>query len=92
MLDVARVTTKGQITIPLEFRKILNVKEGDKVVFWVSNGVVCLGNSNKLVFEEFARGMAGEAEKAGLNSEEDVTKLVNEIREEMWERDYADNV
>ena len=51
MLDVARVTTKGQITIPLEFRQLLNIKEGDKVVFWVNNnGVVCLGNSNKLVF------------------------------------------
>ena len=46
---------------------------------------------NKLVFEEFARGMAGEAQKASIHSEEDVTKLVNEIRKEMWERDYAGN-
>jgi AbrB family looped-hinge helix DNA binding protein len=92
MLDVARVTTKGQVTIPLEFRQKLGIKEGDKVVFWENNGVVYLGNSNKLVFEEFARAMAGEAEKAGLSSEEDVTKLVNEVRGEMWARDYADNV
>ena len=62
------------------------------MVFWENNGIVCLGSSNKQVFEEFARGMAGEAEKAGLNSEEDVKKIVNEIRREMWERDYADNI
>ena len=32
-MEVARITTKGQITIPIEIRKKLNVKEGDKILF-----------------------------------------------------------
>jgi hypothetical protein len=40
-------------------------------------------NSNRLAFEEFQRDMAGEAEKAGLNSEQDVVDLVKEVRSKM---------
>ena len=32
-MNLAKITTKGQITIPIEIRKILGVKEGDKVAF-----------------------------------------------------------
>ena len=92
MIDVSRVTTKGQVTIPLEFRKKLKIKEGDKVVFIEKDGLIFIGNSNRIVLEDFARAMAGEAEKAGITTEEDVAKLVKEIRREIWEKKYADNV
>ena len=91
MIDVSRVTTKGQVTIPLEFRKKLNIKEGDKVVFIEKDGLLFLGNSNRLVLEDFARSMIGAAENAGIKTEEDVTKIVNEIRSEIWGKKYADN-
>ncbi|HUD51997.1 AbrB/MazE/SpoVT family DNA-binding domain-containing protein [Parvibaculum sp.] len=29
----AKVTSKGQITLPAEMRRVLNLQEGDKVVF-----------------------------------------------------------
>jgi AbrB family looped-hinge helix DNA binding protein len=32
-MELAKVTTRGQITIPLAIRKKLGVKDGDKVVF-----------------------------------------------------------
>ena len=32
-MELAKLTTKGQITIPSEIRKKLNVGAGDKVVF-----------------------------------------------------------
>jgi antitoxin PrlF len=32
-MEIAKVTSKGQITIPVEIRKKLNLKNGDKVVF-----------------------------------------------------------
>ena len=31
VMDVARISTKGQVTIPIEIRKKLGLKEGDKV-------------------------------------------------------------
>lgn len=42
-------------------------------------------NSNRLAFEEFQREMSGEAEKAGLRSEQDVVDLVKEVRQKMYE-------
>lgn len=33
-MEIARVTTKGQITIPVNIRKLMNIKEGDKIVFF----------------------------------------------------------
>jgi len=29
-MELAKITTKGQITLPIQIRKILNLKDGDK--------------------------------------------------------------
>jgi len=91
MLDVARISVKGQVTIPIEIRKKLSLKDGDKVVFMEKKGEIVLMNSNRLAFEEFQDEMAGEADKAGLSSEQDVVDLVNEVRRKMWEAQYESN-
>ncbi|MEQ1921004.1 MAG: AbrB/MazE/SpoVT family DNA-binding domain-containing protein [Pyrinomonadaceae bacterium] len=38
MQSNAKITSKGQITIPLKVRKALGVKEGDRLVFEQDNG------------------------------------------------------
>jgi AbrB family looped-hinge helix DNA binding protein len=43
------VTRKGQITIPVEFRKALNIKEGDKVAITMEEGEVRLSRSESVV-------------------------------------------
>ena len=43
------VTRKGQITIPVEFRKALNIKEGDKVALTMEEGEVRLSRSESVV-------------------------------------------
>ncbi|MDR1028292.1 MAG: AbrB/MazE/SpoVT family DNA-binding domain-containing protein [Clostridiales Family XIII bacterium] len=88
MLDVARISIKGQVTIPVEIRKRLGLKEGDKVVFTEKNGNIVLLNSNRLAFEEFQREMTGEAERAGIESEQDVVDMVKQIRRKMWEDEH----
>ena len=32
-MELAKITSKGQITIPAAIRKLLGLKEGDKVLF-----------------------------------------------------------
>jgi len=85
-MDIARLSSKGQLTIPIEIRKKLSLKEGDKVVFLEQGNNIIIQNSNRLAFEELQRGMIGVAEKAGINSEQDVVDLVNDIRRETWEK------
>lgn len=49
-MELAKLTTKGQITIPAEVRKRLNVQAGDKVVFLEENGRIFIENAEKLKF------------------------------------------
>ena len=90
MMDMARISVKGQVTIPIAIRRMLGLKEGDKVVFAEKDGNIVLLNSNRLAFEEFQREMAGEAERLGWTSEQDVVDYCKEIRREMWEERQHD--
>jgi len=87
-MEVAKISSKGQITIPIEIRRKLGLKEGDKLVFVEQNKNIILLNSNKLAFEEFQKDMVGEAEKAGIKSEQDVVDAVKEVRRQIWEKRY----
>ena len=33
-MELAKVTSKGQITIPIDIRKKLGIREGDKILLW----------------------------------------------------------
>lgn len=90
-MEVARVTTKGQVTIPIGIRKLMNIKEGDKIVFFEKDGKVFVENSALLAFNRIQDEMTGEAEKAGFVSEEELQSYAKEIRQELWEKKYADN-
>jgi antitoxin PrlF len=43
------VTRKGQITIPADIRRALNIKEGDKVAFKMEEGEVKLSRTGSVV-------------------------------------------
>jgi AbrB family looped-hinge helix DNA binding protein len=90
-MELAKVTVRGQITIPIEIRRKLNIKDGDKVVFLEENGRIIMENSAMLALREVQTAFKGEAERLGLKDEQDVVKLVKEVRKEMWEERHADN-
>ena len=81
-IDNAKVMSKGQVTIPKDVRDVLGVSNGDRVTFVVENGSVHLYNSAVYAMKILQTQMAGEAENAGLTSEEDILSLVNEVRAE----------
>ena len=90
-MELVKITSKGQITIPVQIRKILGVKDGDKVLFTEKDGKVVIDNPTKLAILEAQEAFAGLAEELGLRTEEDVVKLCKEVRKEMWEKNYANN-
>lgn len=81
-IDNAKVMSKGQVTIPKDVRDILGIESGDRVTFIVENGNVRIVNSAIYAMQVFQNNMAGEAEKSGLNNDNDVMKLVEELRSE----------
>lgn len=82
-MELAKITTKGQITIPVQIRKMLNLKDGDKVVFIQNGGNVIMENSTKLALKEAQEGFVGVAEKLGLMTEQDVVDLIKQVRQEV---------
>lgn len=82
-LDMAKVTTKGQITIPKAIRQILGVGTGDKVLFYdLGDGSVAMRSARLSALRDLQAAFDGAAEEAGIASEDDVVELVREVRRE----------
>ena len=81
-MEVAKVTSKGQITIPIDIRRRLGVKEGDKILFIEEQGKVVMMNSSMEALRKAQTAFAGEAERLGLKDEQDVVDLISEVRRE----------
>ncbi len=80
-VDNAKVMAKGQITIPKDVREALGVSSGDRVSFIVEGSTVRIVNSAVYAMQVLQSEMAGEAERAGLNTDEDVMALVKALRD-----------
>lgn len=75
-MNLARVSSNGQITVPIEIRRKLNVKEGDKVIFLENaDGDIILRNSSAIAIRE-----AQSALKDINVPEEEILKDVMDIR------------
>ena len=82
-MDIARLSIKGQVTIPIGIRKRLGLREGDKVVFMEKGDNIVLLNPNRLAWQEIQKAFIGAAEEAGFNNEQDVVDYCREVRREM---------
>ena len=55
-MEIAKVSSKGQINIPIVIRKVLNLNEGDKVIFIVDGKSVRMLNASSLNLQEEGGG------------------------------------
>ena len=82
LVDNAKVMAKGQITLPKDIREALGVKTGDRVTLISQDNQVIMMNSAIYAMKMLQSSMEGEAEEAGLRSDEDVVDLVKKMRSE----------
>ena len=82
LVDNAKVMAKGQITLPKDIRDALGVQTGDRVTLIRKDDQVIMMNSAVYAMKMLQTAMEGEAEKAGLRSDEDVVDLVKKMRSE----------
>ena len=85
-VDNAKVMSKGQVTIPKDVREVLGVSTGDRITFVVEGNTVRLVNSAVYAMQILQSQMKGEAEKAGLVSEDDIMEMVKERQQQQWDR------
>jgi AbrB family looped-hinge helix DNA binding protein len=79
-MEITKVTSKGQITIPLDIRVKMDLKKGDKILFFEENGRYFLQNSNSVVLENFQKNMEGAAKEAGFDNPDDVTEYIKQLQ------------
>ncbi len=80
-MELAKVSANGQITVPVEIRRQLGLHSGDKILFFENkDGDIVLKNASIAAVREAQAAYAGVAEEIGVEDEEDVQKLVEEVR------------
>ena len=90
-MGTAKITRGGRITIPIDIRKKLGVKDGDRVAFIEDNGRIFIANAAKIAFANMRSAFSGESERLGLKNEQDIVALADEIRVEMWKERCENN-
>ncbi len=60
---VSTVTSKGQVTIPVEVRKLLGIERGDKLTFVIEDGGSIRIKATRYPDVASLRGAAGKLEK-----------------------------
>jgi AbrB family looped-hinge helix DNA binding protein len=88
-MELAKITLRGQITIPVAIRKKLGVKDGDKVIFIEENGRIVMENAIRVALKDVQDAFRGEAERLGLKDEQDVVSMIKEIRRERVNASHA---
>jgi AbrB family looped-hinge helix DNA binding protein len=80
-MNLAKVSANGQVTVPVEIRKKLNLREGDKIIFFERrDGEVVINNASATAIINAQKAFKGAAKDFGVNSEADVQSLVDEVR------------
>lgn len=80
-MNLAKVSSNGQITVPAEIRQELGLKSGDKILFFKNkDGEVVISNASSAAIRKAQAAFAGVAEQIGVFNEDDVQALVDEVR------------
>ncbi len=82
-MEVVKLSSKGQITIPISIRNKLHLKTGDKIVFHEENGRFYLENSALIAFDKISKDFENSAKEAGFDTEDDIQEHMKEIRNEV---------
>jgi len=59
-MNLAKVSANGQITVPVEIRRALKLKEGDKILFYQKeNGEITVNNTSLVAIAEAQESVSG---------------------------------
>ena len=77
-MNLAKISSNGQITVPAEIRQLLGLKAGDKILFLQKpNGEITINNASAKAIINAQKAFYGVADEAGISNENDVQDLVN---------------
>ncbi len=75
-MNLAKISANGQITVPIEIRRKLQLKEGDKLLFIERpNGEIVVGNASLAAIAEAQAAVSG-----SQYSEEEILSDIMKLR------------
>ena len=84
-MNLARVSSNGQVTVPVEIRRKLNIKEGDKILFFENaKGEIVLQNSSRVAIRE-AQAALRDVPAPEEEILQDIMELRYSKKELIWE-------
>ena len=80
-MNLAKISANGQITVPVEIRRQLGLRSGDKILFFQNqNGEIVISNASAAAIRKAQAAFSGAAEALGASGEEEIQTLVDEAR------------
>jgi len=80
-MNLAKISSQGQVTVPIEIRRLLQLREGDKILFLQrENGEVVIDNASADAIIKAQKAFKGIAEELGNPSEDEIQSWVDEVR------------
>ena len=80
-MNLAKISSQGQVTVPIEIRRLLKLKDGDKILFFQrENGEVIIDNASADAIKKVQKAFSGTAEKLGNPNEDEIQTWVDELR------------
>ncbi len=81
MVEVAKLSSQGQVTIPIEIRRALGIEKGDKIAFITNEaGQFVLANASVLALFRAQKDFVGAAQEADVSDEDDLLRLIKKER------------
>jgi len=81
IFEMGSISSRGQIAIPSNIRKNMNLEEGSKVLFILENDTLIMKRITSETFASITRPLKEEAKKSGLK-ESEVNDIVHKFRKE----------
>jgi len=81
IVEIGKVSSRGQLCIPNEIRQKMKLEEGNKVLFFLDQDSLLIKKVHQKSFTEITKPLKEAAKKSGLK-EEDVVDMVHRARKQ----------
>lgn len=95
-LELAKITGKGQMTIPQSLREAMGLKPGDYVVvrplmggIFIAKATVTPQVTAEDSLRQLAMGLGRAAEQQGIRDEEDLDAIIEEAQAQVYQERYG---
>lgn len=79
-MELAKLTSKGQITIPVHIRRKMKLNQGDKVFFIEDKGRIYFENASQIALSKLQLECNSCRSTSGFENEDDIVGYVKSLR------------